>query len=316
MVMRARSRILSTYNIHFDDIYGNTVYSNFKIRRSEFKSFLDNVGATTIQFNGNVIDDVICTTTQDHIVSFSKQVGKGLLLFIPCIWGSTKADYLVKLLEDLIKGIVSYSSRIILEPPHWLDNLQFLNEINIRNTIEEIKNEKILPLNKKLEYYNKIKSILWLGNNQLANAINEFLIELGFQTLIDEIFEEDLWILDNEEKKIIVEIKSKNKNLSRQDISELDEHREARLVPNMTGLLIANTFLIANSLETKSQPFPSNVIKKAVNTNVVITRTIDLYRIFDAMERNEKINSKFLIEMIIGQKGWLTFRDNEIKVIR
>ena len=166
-----------------------------------------------------------------------------------------------------------------------------------------------------MNFFKNMKSILWLGNNNLVIAIDKFLKELGFQTLIDEIYEEDVWILDAEEKKIIIEVKSKNKNLTRQDISKLDEHREARQVPNMTGLLIANTFMIANSLENKSQPFSQNVIEKAVNTNVIITRTIDLCRIYDVLERKKAIDSKSLLKTIIGQKGWLTVKNNEIKII-
>ena len=60
--------------------------------------------------------------------------------------------------------------------------------------------------------------------------------------------------------------------------------REAREVPNLTGLLVANTFMTADSLEAKDQPFLPNVIEKAVSTNLLITRTIDLGRIFDHLE--------------------------------
>ncbi|MFA5365010.1 MAG: hypothetical protein WC325_07530 [Candidatus Bathyarchaeia archaeon] len=120
--------------------------------------------------------------------------------------------------------------------------------------------------------------------------------------------------MENHEKKIIIEIKGLNKNLTRQDISKLDEHKEARKVPYMTGFLIANTFMTADSLERKDQAFPSNVIEKAINTNVVITRTIDLCRIFNHLELNES-PSKIILEKIQGKKGWLTFKNGKIEVI-
>ena len=309
------SRILKSYNIHFDDIYESRVYSGLKIRRSEFKPFLNDVGATTIEFNKDAIDDVICTTSHDNVVGFSKQIGKGLLLFLPCILGSWKVDYVIDHLENLGKELISYSTRVILEPPNWLTNFQFTNERAIRDEVDRIKKAELAPLEKKLIYYNQMKSILWLGDNNLVEATKDFLKSLGFEIYVEEIYEEDLWIVDNVEKQIIIEVKSKNKNLTRQDISKLDEHREARQVPNLTGLLIANTFMVANSIEIKDQPFPSNVIEKAVNTDVLITRTIDLCRIYDRLEKCEILGHVTLLKTMIGKKGWLTLTDNEITII-
>ncbi len=138
---------------------------------------------------------------------------------------------------------------------------------------------------------------------------------MGFQTVVDEVYEEDLWILDGQEKAIMVEVKGLNKNLTRQDISKLDEHREAREVPELTGLLIANTFMTANSLESKDQPFPPNVIEKAIKTNVLVTRTIDLCRILDHLERSGSSPPQVLLDAMLGRKGWLVLKDGEIRLV-
>jgi hypothetical protein len=161
-------------------------------------------------------------------------------------------------------------------------------------------------------FYRGIKSILWLGDKALVNSTNDFLKIMGFQTKIDEIFEEDLWIMNGSEEKMIVEVKGLNKNLARQDISKLDEHREAREVPNMTGLLIANTFMAADSFQNKDQAFPPNVIEKAVHSNLLITRTVDLVRFFDSFELQ---SAEKLQKIAQGQNGWLTYQDGKIKVL-
>jgi hypothetical protein len=83
----------------------------------------------------------------------------------------------------------------------------------------------------------------------------------------------------------------------------------------LTGLLIANTFMTADSLESKDQPFPPNVIEKAANTNLLITRTIDLCRIFDSLTTEGQAPSKVLLETILGKKGWLMFEDGRIRII-
>ena len=309
------SGILQSYNIPTYAINEGNVFRKLAIRRSEFKSFLDDVGATQVGFDETKIDDIICSVYEHHVVGFSKRIEKGLLLYIPCVWGSEEIDYVVDHLKKLAMGLISYSARMIQEPPSYLASFQFTNERAALDEIDRIKKEKIAPLQEKIQYYEKIKSILWLGNNSLVSATNEFLKNFGFQTYVDEIREEDLWIVDKEEKLIIIEVKSMNKNLTSQDISKLDEHREAREMPNLTGLLIANTFMVADSIKTKDQPFPPNVIEKSVNTNVLITRTIDLCRIYDHLEKHEIQRSNILLKDIIGQKGWMTFQDGKIKIV-
>ncbi|MCW4015608.1 MAG: hypothetical protein NWF06_04490, partial [Candidatus Bathyarchaeota archaeon] len=245
---------------------------------------------------------------------FSKRIGNGLLLFLPCIWGSKEISYLIEHFEKLISGLISYSAKLVEEPPDYIQQIQFDKEKGAREEIDRITEKQIVPLERRLESYKELKSVLWLGNNSLVKATDNLLKKMGFQTDIDEIGEEDLWIINNQDKLIIVEIKGLNKNLTRQHISQLDEHREARQVPNLTGLLIANTFMTADSLERKDQAFPPNVIEKAVKTNVVITRTIDLCRIFDYLEAKEQ-PSQLLLEKIQGNTGWLTIKDGKIEII-
>jgi len=72
--------------------------------------------------------------------------------------------------------------------------------------------------------------------------------------------------------------------------------------------------MTADSLESKDQPFPPNVIEKAVNTNLLITRTIDLCRISDHLELGQLMPSQVLLETILGKKGWLMFKDGRIGI--
>jgi hypothetical protein len=199
----------------------------------------------------------------DVVVGFSKKVENGLLLFLPCIWGSKVVSYFITHLEKLAASLVAYSTKLISEPPSYIESFQFAKEKVAQEEIEKIKKDQIDPLHKNLAFYRKLKSILWLGDKALVKAVDELLKNTGFQTQIDEVFEEDLWIMNGSKKLVIVEVKGLNKNLTRQDISKLDEHREAREVPNLTELLIANTFMAAESFQNKDQAFPPNVIEKS-----------------------------------------------------
>lgn len=309
------SGILQSYDIPTYAIHEGEVFSKLGIRRSEFKSFLDDVGATQIGFDKTRIDDIICSINEHHVAGFSKRIEKGLLLYIPCVWGSKEIDYILDHLKKLVIGLISYSAKMMLESPSYLASFQFTKERAARDKILRIEREEIAPLKEEIGYYDKMKSILWLGNNSLVSATEEFLKNFGFQTCVNEIHEEDLWIVNEEEKLIIIEVKSMNKNLTRQDIAKLDEHREAREMPSLTGLLIANTFMVADSLEVKDQLFPPNVIEKAVNTNLLITRTLDLCRIYDHLEESGAQRANILLKAMIGKKGWLTFQDHKIEIV-
>jgi len=308
------SGLFKSFEIYCNEISRGEVLRNLNVKRSEFKLFLDDVGATRIVFEKSPVDDAICYAV-DAVVGFSKRARNGLLLFLPCVWGSSEPRYFIEHYKKLVAGLVSYTAKVATMPPSYIEQFQFTKERGAKKEIERINKGQISPLEQILGFYKGMKSVLWLGNRSLVEATDEFLKNIGFQTLIDEIYEEDLWIVNGQEKLIIVEIKGLNKNLTRQDISKLDEHREAREVPSLTGLLIANTFMTADSMESKDQPFASNVVEKAVHSNVLITRTIDLCRIFDSLEGKGKKASEMLMGTMIGQKGWLTFRDGKIQVV-
>lgn len=307
--------MLGLYAILGGFINEGKVFRHLSIRRSEFKSYLDDVGATQVGFREDSVEDAICFTGGNVVAGFSKKVGKGLLLFLPTALGSTKVDYVVEHLKRLVTALISYSSRRVLEPPAYGADFRFVREEKAKEKLETIMKEDIVPLKRTIEHYEGMKSILWLGDRDLVTATDKFLKNMGLQTEIDEIREEDLWILNDQKRTIITEVKGLNRNLTRQDISKLDEHREAREVPDLTGLLIANTFMVADSLKNKDQPFPPNVVEKAVNANILITRTIDLCRIYDHLERCGKDALKGLLEGLIGKKGWLTFQNGKIEIV-
>lgn len=291
------------------------VFRNFKVKKSEFKSYLDDLGASAVGFGEDSIDNIICYAYENGVTGFSKKIGKGSLFFIPTTWGSTDPNYVIGHLKILVSSIVSFSAREVLEPPKYLEEFQFKREKEARKSINQIVEEQIQPLEKTINFYIQMKSILWLGNSNLVAAVNDFFHKIGLSTDVIEKYEEDLWILEKDEKIAIVEIKGLNNNLTRQDISKLDEHREARMVPDMTGLLIANTFRTANSITNKNQGFPPNVIEKAVNSNLLITRTIDLCKIVELLGDSEQAIGPILTKVMLNKKGWLTVEGNEIKVV-
>jgi hypothetical protein len=311
------TEILKTNNIHGGHLNEERrAVANLDIKRSEFKPYLDDVGATAVGFSANGIDEAI-SLKNGFVTAFSKQVSNGLLLFIPTVWGSTDPRYIVDHLRQLISSVIAYSARVISKPPDYLSTYEFVKEKEAKTRIERIVTEQIKPLQATINRYEEMKSILWLGDRKLVDATNRFFQSLGFLTDIDEKYEEDLWILsEKKDREFIVEVKGLNKNLTREHISAHDQHREAREVPEMTGIIIANTFRTADSIERKSEAFPPNVIEKAINCNMIITRTLDLCLIVDSLERQNMNVPQTLIPLIRKQKGWLTLKSERIQIIQ
>lgn len=136
---------MESYNITYGYIDNMKIFRKLEIKRSEFKPFLDDVGAISVFFNKESVDDVICCWLGDNVVGFSKRVGKGLLVFLPCIWGTHDINYLISHMKMLVTALVSYTARIIMEPPSYINQFQFSNEKDLRVKLEKITREEITP---------------------------------------------------------------------------------------------------------------------------------------------------------------------------
>lgn len=280
------------------------------VKRSEFSSFLKRFGGTNIFFNpkANVtLDDIICKTTGEALVGFSKKVGKGILVFLPIYIPYVRFndfDFVSKFLSTLLSALDTYLPRIHYKPPDWISSYRFPQENALVSEVEEFQKE-ISKREKSLDRYWKLKEVLWFRNNELVEAIMDFFKQVGIKTRRDEIEEEDFWIREGNKETVVVEVKGLDRNLKRQHISQLDEHRAAREKPDdFPALLVVNSFSKAKSLKEKDEDIPPNVVKKAVKTSVLIIRTLDLCNAYYLIER-KKLKPETLLKSIRNETGWL-----------
>lgn len=276
------------------------------VKRSEFSTLLKKFGSAMFYFSGD-FDDVICETENKAIVGFAKKVEKGAVIFLPCyvlrrqFFDGTLLNEFTRVLLD---GLRTYIPRIQYKPPPWIDSFRFPNETTILSEKEELQRE-IEGKNLSLEKYLRLKEILWFRDNDLVNSVVSFFNGIGIKTKMDESYREDFWIVEQDKETIIVEVKGLDKNLKRNHISQLDGHRGAREKPDdFPALLVVNSFSKAKSLKDKDVNISTNEIKKAVRTNVLILRTIDLRNAYSLMEEN-KITSSQLLKLIKNETGWL-----------
>ena len=114
--------------------------------------------------------------------------------------------------------------------------------------------------------------------------------------------------------EVVIEIKGVNGSFTRDNVNQVDSHRERlKLPPNTPGLLIMNTKMTAESLGDKDEAPHADIIQKAVQDNVLLIRTLDLLRIADLVE-SETIAKDEFRSTIIGKSGWLR-TDNGVPTV-
>jgi hypothetical protein len=107
-----------------------------------------------------------------------------------------------------------------------------------------------------------------------------------------------------------------NKNFSRQNINQVDSHRERLgLQLNTPGILVMNTHMDAESLAEKDEPPHPDIIKKAVTDNVLLVRTIDLLRFADGVDASI-FKKEDLLAILMNQLGWLKVADRRYEVLK
>ena len=293
--------------------------TDFVIKRSEFSSFLKRFGSARYYFYGD-LDDVICETKEKATIGFAKKVGKGVLIILPSysyVLSQQLQDavFMDSLLTVLLKELGTYLPKIHYKPPNFVKSYRFPVEANIMSEMQRFQQE-IDRRKKSVERYMKLKEILWLRDNELVDSVMNFLEAFGIKSKRDEVYEEDFWITEGNKETVIVEVKGLDKNVTRPHLSKLDEHRGAREKPDdFPALLIANTFNKADSLTKKDMGISPNEIKKAVRTNILILRTLDLCNAYTLKEK-AKLDGKTLLNILKTENGWLHVTESGYEVKR
>ena len=220
---------------------------------------------------------------------FYLEVGKGKLYILPIVMRDYKKKFYVPLISELLNVISLPLEELNL--PSYLNNLKIINESDLLNEEKEIINRK-QQIEELLAKYKKIKSILMLKHNSLVDNLIITLNEMGIQTYRAEKYEEDLWITQEGNKEVILEVKGTNGNFTRKQLNDLDNHREENnLNENFPALLIVNTFCDATNLDEKNILPEEDTLKRAEAQNVKIMRTLDLFNLYRMVkEQNFKVD--------------------------
>lgn len=287
-----------------------------KTKKSEFQPFLDKYGTSFAEFK-NVEPAISIATTQmnehDSIVAFSKIVFQGIITFLPFFL--TESQKLQQQdITDLITSLNYHKTNVLSEPPTWIDCVKFKKEEAVEQEISDLK-IKLTERYLELDYFKERKKLLWSKGDVLRDLCMTILQDMGLEIYGEDVGEEDFWIGFQKENAIIVEVKGKDHGIKRDDLYALDTHRSERNKPDhFPALLLINTLNRAQSLKEKDAPIPPDEIRRAVQLNLLIMRTIDLVLLFELFQNNQ-VDTAEIMETLRKEHGWMKVTRNGIEMV-
>ncbi|MFC2059276.1 hypothetical protein ACFLTS_06560 [Chloroflexota bacterium] len=249
------------------------------------------------------------------VCGFAERIGKGLLYILP---GAPAKDNEHEFITTLIRCLLDdIQARIYPETSPIVESYQFETEKEIRDKRQQIQTQ-LDEIDESISEYDKKKDILFLRDTPLANRLSEWLTTyINIRTRRHEEYNEDFWILDDTGNHVaICEVKALSKNIKREHITALVQHREHHDLPDdFPSTLFVNTFADVETVEEKDLRITKVECQKAIRDNVLIIRTLDLVRLLDLVEQ-VKIETTKINDLLLTEKGWLKVSDEGYEVIK
>jgi hypothetical protein len=206
---------------------------------------------------------------------------------------------------------------VSLDLPAWVSEFSFYEERRLRSSLQSLEQETS-NLKTTVESYNTWKRALCTQSEPLVHLVvgicDQF---LGMKLVVNDTYVEDATLRDEKDTIIAVfEIKGVSRNFTRNDVNQLDSHRERLGLSQSTpGILIINTMMAVDTLKAKDERPHPDIIRKAVNDNVLLFRTLDLLRFVDGVERKIFTASDFR-DLLLTDSGWLKVEGDSVNVVK
>lgn len=257
------------------------------------------------------IEPLAITEMTKKLIGGMINVGEGKLLILPAL----KIGNDFKIIYDLIKKTEKSPESKSLSEPIWVNSIYVSNECDLKENLNILANN-LNEIKSQITKISFFKSVLYLKHDELIDPILAIFSHLDISSFREEKYEEDFFICDdNNEKIIICEVKGTKNNIARKYVNNLDNHRDMNGLPaDFPALLIVNTFAEANSLKEKDLPISPDIIKHAVNNNVIVMRTLDLLNVINLIEANQLTKEDFL-NLIKEKAGWIKVNSNNFEMI-
>ena len=284
--------------------------------------FLKEYASTNYYFSyrekGPQLRHTLCWPRDDEedVCGFALEIEKGLLYVLP---GAPIEGGETEFINSLIRCLLTdIRSRLYPETSPIIESFQFHAEKELRTSRHKLESQ-LQKIDHSIARYNQKKDILFLRDTPLENRLPEWLATyMGIRTRRHEEYNEDFWILDETGTTdvAICEAKGLSKNVKREHITALVQHREHHdLADDFPSVLFVNTFADAETVEEKARQRVTKIeCQKACRDHVLIVRTLDLVRLLDLLEQNN-MDSHKIRELLLTERGWLNVADDGYELI-
>ncbi len=186
----------------------------------------------------------------------------------------------------LSAAIAAHRSDAAAVLPAFLADLRLPGEDDVLSEIAETE-ATLNELRKRAAYLEHFR--LLLGPRGSGAALEDLVIE-ALNLVLDateyraedreDVGAEDFWIVGPDGDVALAEVKGVNTHIRREDVNQVDNHREATGKPQeFPGLLVFNISRGQDSLTQRELPVPGQTMTRAANSNVLVLRTRDLYNL-------------------------------------
>jgi hypothetical protein len=232
--------------------------------------------------------------------------GRGAIYTVPYLFAHPDEQF-AQLLADSITAHRADPGALM---PDFLGELRLPGEDDVLRQIADVEAE-LAELRGRAAYLQHFRLLLGRATGEGLEALVIEALNVVFKGTEyraedrPDVRAEDFWIVGPDGDLAIAEVKGVNANVRRENVNQVDNHREAGgLTQEVPGLLIVNTFRGSETLGEREQPVPEQAMSRATNSNVLILRTRDLYNLvlrkFDGADA-----SKELLDALRAGGGWL-----------
>jgi len=288
-----------------------------QLKRNEFKRYIDNWGASKMGFvfyrKGSYSDIIYKKFNENVALAFTLDFKPGKLIYMPCQRNFSHLEVLTDTFRTLIDSLITYLTKIRIEPPKWANVPIFSKEEKLVKEKADLE-YKLKKKQEELDIFNSAKQLLFQSEYGLEEALPRFLSEqCGILTKREERYKEDFWLLDdNEERIAICEVKSYNKGFKKTGLFNLYTHRDEynNLSDTFPAILFVNANLNAASWEQKNRPINKQDYKEAADKHILIVRIEDLLFAWQAL-KDKAITKNRLLDIFKNEIGWLKFEKDK-----
>lgn len=219
--------------------------------------------------------------SENIAVSMVSSSSAGYVALLPPTEKITYSDFVKNTLQNVFDIEVSVEGRA---PPAWLSKYSLPNENEIKDSIQNKKNE-IEELEEELESLTRFKRLLYETNTNLEEIVREALRELGF--VVDgEVPGKRDGILRTTETDFVLEVTGTTGGIKQSKGRQLDDWVENVIAENpdknISGLLIVNPEM-GTSPEKRNISIEPNVKQYMQKRgDYKVFTTVDLYKLVES----------------------------------